>query len=192
MLFTSGGSCGRGGREMLATFDLPAVSRFAAELRKRQRQCETGEGMICSNLDESINCHADLCRDLLSTLSEWASAVFKGRIAFDHQVEAEFRAQIRDLLPHAKRVAAEGREKNWMCFELQGLNALHYLIAELDYLQDHWVSPRLAVAPSPRISIPDAAGRQITERLGRLPPLSHDWCPSDPEQIAWYQKDLTE
>jgi len=177
---------------MLATFDLSAVSRFAAELKERQRRCETGEGMICSNLDESVKCHADLCHDLLFALKQWANAVFKGQVAFDPQVEAEFQAQVRDLLPYAKRVAAEGREKNWMCFELQGLNKLHYLIAELDYLQEHWVSPRLAVAPSPRISVPDAAERQITERLAKLPPLPRDWRPSDPEQMAWYQKQLTE
>jgi hypothetical protein len=177
---------------MLATFDLPAVSRFAAELKERQRQCGNGEGMFCSSLDESIKCLADLCRDLLFTLKKWATAVFKGQVVFDQQVEAEFQAQVRDLLPHAKRVAAEGREKNWMCFELQGLNELHYWIAELDYLREHWVSPRLAVAPSPRVSLPDAAERQISERLRELPPLPPDWRPSDPEQIAWYQKQLTE
>lgn len=173
---------------MLATFDLPAVSRFAAELKERLRRCETGEGMVCSNLDESIKCHADLCRELLLALKHWANAVFKGQVAFDPQVEAEFRAQARDLLSHAERVAAEGREKNWMCFELRGLNQLHFWIAELDYKQKHWVSPRLAVAPAPRVSIPDAAERQITERVGKLPPLPRDWRPSDPGQ----QKQFTE
>lgn len=156
---------------MLATFDLPTVSRFAAELRERQHRCETGEGMVCSNLDESIKCHANLCRDLLFALKQWANAVFKGQVAFDPQVEAEFQAQVRVLLPHAKRMAAKGREKNWMCFEFRELDQLHYWIADLDYLQEHWVSPRLAVAPSPRVSAPDAAERQITERLAKLPPL---------------------
>lgn len=173
---------------MLATFDLPAVSRFAAELKKRQRQCESGEGTVCINLEESIKCHADLCRDLLLALKHWANAVFKGQIAFDSQVEATFRAQVRDLLPRAKRMAAKGREKNWMCFEFRELDQLHYWVADLDYLQEHWVSPRLAVAPAPRLSVPDAAERQINERLDKLPPLPRDWSPCDPGQ----QEPMTE
>lgn len=177
---------------MLATFDLPAVRRFSAELKTRQRQCETSEGVACSTLDEVIKCHAGLCAELEFTIYTWARAIFKGRAVLDQAVESELKAQIRELLPHAQRVAAVGREKNWECFELADLNELHYRIASLDYLQAHWVSPQPSVAPAPRITLSGEAGRQIRERLAILPPLPPEWRPSDPEQIALYEKEMKE
>jgi hypothetical protein len=173
---------------MLATFDLPAVLHFTEDLQDRQRRCDNGGGMVCSDLDATISYHVQLCSELRQGISGWARAVFTGQVPFDPAVETLLKVEVQELLPHSKRVAAQGREKNWMCFELAGLNQLHYWIVDLDYLLENWVSPRLAVSPAPRVKLPAAAEQQIIERLEQLPPLARDWCPADPEQLAFFQK----
>jgi hypothetical protein len=177
---------------MLATFDLPAVRHFTEDLKERQRRCDNGEGMICSDLDATINYHMQLCQELRHVINDWAQAVFTGQVAFDPAVEALLKVEVQDLLPHAKKIAAQGREKNWQCFELSGLNKLHYYVVDLDYLLAHWVSPRPAIGPAPRVKVPDAAAQQIAERLANLPPLPHNWRPGDPTQFARFKKETRE
>jgi hypothetical protein len=77
--------------------------------------------------------------------------------------------QARRLLRRAKQVAARGRAMDGDCFELKGLNALHFSIADLDYLVDNWVKPQLAVSPAPRVPLTDAATQEIAERLANMP-----------------------
>ena len=57
------------------------------------------------------------------------------------------------------------------CYLLQGLNTLHCHVADFDYLLENWVSPRLAVSPTPRVQLSHTTERQVLERLGRLPAL---------------------
>ena len=77
------------------------------------------------------------------------------------------------------------------CYVLQGLNPLHCHIADFDYLLENWVSPRLAVSPSPRVRLSSEVERQVLERLGKLSALPADWRPSNPEQLAFLQKQRT-
>ncbi len=173
---------------MLATLDLPAVRRFTDDLNDRLRRCDNGEGMVCSNLDKSINYYVQLCHELREYVNQWARAVFTSQLAFDPEVEELLKRETRRLLHRAKQVAARGRAKEGQCFALQGLNALHYHVADFDYLLENWVSPRPAVGPTPRVKLPDAAKQKISERLEQLPALPSDWRPTDPEQLAFFQK----
>jgi hypothetical protein len=177
---------------MPATLDLPTVRRFTDDLNERLRRCDNGEGMICSSLDESINYYVRLCGELREYVNQWARAVFMGRVAFDPEVEKLLMMESRRLLHRAKQVAACGRVMNGQRFVLEGLGALHYHIADLDYLLENWVSPRLAVGAAPRVKLSEAAEQQASERLEKLSPLPSDWRPTDPEQVAFFQKQQRE
>jgi hypothetical protein len=45
----------------MTTFDLVEVRGFAANLDERIQQCDNGEGMECSNLDDTLRHYAALC-----------------------------------------------------------------------------------------------------------------------------------
>jgi hypothetical protein len=134
-----------------------AVRRFTEELNTRLRQCDNGEGMICNNLDESINYYVGLCAALRAYVNNWARAIFTGQVAFDQAVEDALKEEVRRLLHRAKQVAARGRAMDGECYVLQGLNPLHRHIADFDYLLENWVSPRLAISPAPRVKLAHAA-----------------------------------
>jgi len=166
---------------MPATLDLPAVRRFTEDLNDRLRRCDNGEGIICSNLDESINYYVQLCSELRAYVNQWARAIFTGEVAFDPAVEDLLKEEVRRLLHRAKQVAARGRAMDGQCYVLQGLNALHCHIADFDYLLENWVSPRPAVSPTPRVKLSHAVEQQVMERLGKLAALPSDWRPTEPE-----------
>lgn len=165
---------------MQATLDLLAVRRFTEDLKERVRQCDNGEGMICSNLDETITHYVRLCAELRAYMIQWARAVFTGEVGFDSAVECLLKEEAQRLLGRAKEVAARGRAMDGQCYVLQGLNALHYHIADFDYLLANWVSPRLAVSPAPRVKLSNAAEQQVLERIKKLSPLPSDWRPTGP------------
>ena len=116
------------------------------------------------------------------------AAIFTGQAAFDQAVEDLLKEEVRHLLRRSKQMAAEGRALDGMCYSLQGLNPLHCHLADFDYLLENWVSPQLAVGPAPRVKPSQAALEQIMERIGKLPALSADWRPNDPEQLAFFQR----
>jgi hypothetical protein len=156
------------GEKMPATYDLTAVRHFTEDLDEKVRQCETGEGMICATLEERINHYAQLCEKLLDFIREWARAVFTGQIPFDDKTETLLKKEASHLLSHAANKAALGRLMNFRCFELGGLNSLHYYCADLSFLLNNWVSPKRSVSPAPRVKLTEAAEKQIMERLGKL------------------------
>jgi hypothetical protein len=176
---------------MPATLDLPAVRRFTEDLNDRRSRCDNGEGMICSNLEEIINHYAQLCAELRAYINRWARAIFTEQVAFDPAVEELLKEETRRLLQRAKQVAARGRALDGQCYVLQGLNALHCHIADFDYLLENWVSPRPAVSPAPRVKLSSAAEQKVIERLGKLSALPSDWRPTDPEQLAFFEKQRT-
>lgn len=173
---------------MAATLDLMAVRRFTEDLNDRLRQCDNGEGIICTNLDETVNHYVLLCSECRAYLNQWARAIFTGQVAFDQATEDLLKESVRHLLRRAKQAAALGRAMDGVCYVLQGLNALHCSIADLDYLLENWVSPRLAVSPTPRVKLAHAVEQQVMERLGKLSALPTDWAPTNPEQLALFQK----
>ncbi len=173
---------------MPATLDLHTVLRFAGDLNARLQRCENGEGIECSSLDARINYYVQLCSELREYVNQWARAVFTGRIPFDPEVDKLLNEESKRLLHRAADTAARGRAMNGLCFVLQGLDALHYHLADFHFLLENWVSPRLAVSPAPRVKLPDAAKQQIRERLDKLPALPSDWRPTDARQLALFKK----
>ncbi len=170
---------------MLATFDLPTVRRFAAELDSRRAGCN-GEGMFCSDLDETLGCHVAVCQELLGAVTQWAREVFSGRIAFDSEVELVFKAELQRALNEARPLAEHGREVETECFSLERLGSLESYLAHFTFLLKNWVSPQKSVAPAPRVSPDEAADRQIRERIADLPPLPEGWQPKDRRQLRLF------
>jgi len=173
---------------MSAALDLSTVRRFTADLNDKLTRCDNGEGMVCASLDERINYYVETCGELREYVNRWARAIFTGELPFESETEALLKAQVQRVLHRAKEVAALGRAMTGKCFELRGLNALHYFVADFDYLLQNWVSPRRSVSPAPRLKRPDAVRQQIINRLEQLPPPPSDWRPSDPKQQALFNK----
>jgi len=173
---------------MPSTLDLDAVRQFTDELTSRIRECENDEGTVCSSLQKRISFHTQLCSDLRYRIYEWARSVFSGVTGVDLQIEVLWKTHIKNVLDRAGEVAAYGRILHEQCYELDGLDQLHYQIASLTYLLNNWVSPRLAVSPAPRVRLSDAGVQEAIENLEKLSPLPHDWLPSNPEQLAIYMK----
>jgi hypothetical protein len=153
---------------MPVTLDLPSARLFTDQLNDRLRQCDNGEGMLCSNLDQSINHYVQLCRELRQYVNAWARAVFAGQVAFDPEVENLLKKEMQHLLHRAKQKGALGRAMDEQCFRFEGLDSLHRFIADFDYLLENWVSPRRAVSPTPRVKMPEAAVQEVIQRLKAL------------------------
>ncbi len=177
---------------MLATLDLAAVRRFTADLSERHRRCDNGEGMECSTLESSIDLYVRLCEELQRGVERWALAIFSGEVPLDPAVETLLKHETRLLIGRAKRVAERGRTFEGPCYHLAGLNRLFRQIQVLEALLSPWVTPQLAVGPAPRTTIPDETERVIKERLAKLQPLPADWRPADPEQAAFFRKQVGE
>jgi len=127
--------------------------------------------MVCSNLDESIYLHANLCAELRDFVDQWARDVFTGQLAFDAAVEDLLKHQVVEMMQRCKHVAASGRAMDRQCYVLQGLNDLHRCMADFDYLLENWVSPRRSESPTPRVRLSSIVAQQITDRLNDVPEL---------------------
>lgn len=154
---------------MTAPLDLAAVRRFTDDLNEQVRRCETGEGTVCADLDQTLSHYVQLCSELRAYIDQWAQAVFSGQLEFDPEIDSVLYEESRRILRRAKAVAARGRALDGECFELENLNALHHHVFDLDFLVDNWVKPRLAVSPAPRVAIPPATHAEIAERLSQMP-----------------------
>ena len=155
---------------MLASFDLPTVRRYTEDLSDRARRCDNGEGTACSDLQSRLNHYLRLCGELRESINRWARAIYSGNIKLDPEVERLLKTEAASILRRAKELAAIGRAMDGACFVLEGLDRLHYYVADLDYLLENWVSPRLAVSPAPRLKVPEAADKEAMERLKSLSP----------------------
>lgn len=175
---------------MLATLDLAAVRRFTANLNERLRRCDNGEGMECSTLENSINHYVQLCEELQRGVERWAHAVFSGEVSLDPAVETLLKHETQHLIARAKRVAERGHTFEGPCYYFGELDRLYRRIRELEVLLAHWVTPQQAVGPTPRTKILDETERLIKERLAKLQPLPSDWRPADPEQVAFFRKQV--
>jgi hypothetical protein len=155
---------------MHEVIDLPAARRFTSELNEELRRCDNGEGDVCSTLDARIEHYEGACARLREIVYSWGRDVFTGRVEFNDETEAVLKKELRELLDRAQRVAEQGHALNWECFELTKLPMLDWYVADFGFLLAHWVRPRRAVSPAPRVRIPDAAAREIAESLRSLPP----------------------
>jgi len=167
---------------MLATYDLSAVRQFVTSLNDRRAGCN-GEGMFCSDLDESLGCHVTVCKDLVDTVRHWAKMVYHGLIGFDPEVERVFKAELRRALDDTTPAVKHGRQVVNECFDLERLDELEWYASQIDTMLGNWVSPQRSVAPGPRTLPGDEADREIRERVAALAPLPPDWRPTDPRHV---------
>ncbi len=152
---------------MLTTYDLPAVQQFALEIHSRRASCN-GEGMFCSNVDESLGCHFKVCDELIQAVTNWAREVFAGRIEFEPEVERVFKSELERALDDARSCAQFGRSVTTECFNLERLSSLESAVQRIDFLLKNWISPQKSVAPGPRVTPSAAADAEIRNELGRL------------------------
>lgn len=174
------------GNQVPATHEPPdpaAGRRFTADLLDRVRRNGHPEGTEAADLDARVGWHTRRCRELRDDINRWAGEIFAGRAEFDQTDEDVLKAEAHRRLRAASEAAAAGRAG-----AAAGLADLHAQVADFDFLLRNWVSPQLAVRPAARVVIPEAADRQIRERIAALPPLPADWQPADPEQRARFER----
>ena len=153
---------------VLEKVDLPSMRQITHELIERLSRCGNGEGMICSNLDESIDCYNQVCADLLNCVNFWAQDVFKGQLPFNVEIEDVLKNAIRELLIQAKKIANRGIDMNGVCYELKGLGLLCMYVVLFESRLEEWASPQLAVSPAPRMKIPEASECEIIKSIEQL------------------------
>jgi hypothetical protein len=160
--------------EVGLSFDVAAVLCFAMDFKDRLGRCNNREGIGCSNVDRSINDCVLLCVEFWQYLKQWGQAVFAARVPFDQNVERLLIDEARQLLSHTKQLAAYGRTRDAQGSKPQKLDALHYYLADFDYLLENWVSPQRSVGPAPRVTVPEAMKQEILRNLATLPPLPNE------------------
>lgn len=171
---------------MLTTYDLASVERFAANFQSRLEGCEGG---FCEDLDNTLRCTRELCRELRTEINQWAEAVFTGRLAHDPAVEAVLLDELRRTLSKAESLSQLGEESRYDCLPLKWLDRLKAQVKDLRFLADNWVSPCRSVGPGPRVDIGDAARAEIADRAKALPPLPPEWQPADPRWRPFFPRE---
>ncbi len=158
----------------MKTFDYEQVSAILSPLKAKFQDCAHGEGDQCSTLDKQLDCCAEICFEVHATLASWARDVFAGKIAFDREAENLWRAEVAQIYSQAKRVWQIGRRAEMPCWDLPGQSKLETALWHLNFLLQDWVSPKLSVAPSARVTL--QLGRDesvvIRQQLADLPALA--------------------
>lgn len=173
---------------MTATLDLPAVRRFTDVLRDDAARCGNGEGLECGNLEAKISHFVGLCEQLREMVNHWARLVFEGRIESEPEVEQLLHGAVVSLLDQVRGVAERGEEFDGPCYYLEGLPHLQRWVQDLDYLANHWRTPKLAASPGPRAPLTDTAVAEGLKTIKTMPPLPADWQPATPEQQEFLRK----
>ncbi len=168
---------------MPALLDLPAVRRFTDELTADVARCGNGEGMECSTLEAKIRHFVSLCAGLRTQVNEWAKSVFKGQATVDPEIELLYRHAVETLAARAKLVVAEGITANVPCYYLDRLSSLEWHVRDLEYLHANWRTPKLSVAPGPRVPLSENAIAEGLKVIEQMRPLPTDWQPITPEQF---------
>ena len=174
----------------MTTFDLAEVRDFTAGIGTRMDRCLDGEGTECAPMDAALRHFAELCREFCDQVRRWGDAVFSGRVEFDPEVERVLKEEGWRL--HSRVTKARGRaEMNGLHLDAPSeLNAVQAAFSELDRLLNRWLTPKLAVGPSPtRWKYPhQAATEEEVRQVATLPPLPADWEPIDPDQRERFRK----
>jgi len=174
----------------MTTFDLAEVRGFAADLDTRMNRCDNGEGMECSNLDDTLRHYATLCCEFRESVREWGRSVFAGRVAFDPAVERVWLDQGFRLYSRAVEMLSYGQKAEGPCYVLDGQAVLQSALWSLSQLLGGWVTPKLAVGPSARqrLALAPTAAEEVRRRINSLLPLPTDWQPSDPGQLRRFKR----
>jgi hypothetical protein len=95
--------------------------------------------------------------------------VFAGRVVFDRDAERLWRAEVGQVYAQAKRLWKLGRKAELPCWELKGQSKLETALWHLNFLLENWVTPKLSVAPSPRVALRLDDAEAIRKQLAELP-----------------------
>ena len=174
----------------MTTFDLAEVRAFTADLDARMKECESGEGMQCANLDDTLRHYAELCCRFSEGVRQWGLAIFYGRVAFDPEVETLLFGGADELYHRASQMWEYGQGLQGECFVLENGAALGSALWRLDRLLSAWVTPKPATAPLARngFQLAPNAKDEVQRRVDTLPPLPVDWRPDDPGRRALLKK----
>ncbi len=132
------------------------------------RRCDSGEGMIFSNLDETIAFHVRVCERLQNFVRNWANEVFTGRISFSPESEAALKNEIQEVLTQARKVAQRAIELKGVCYQFEHLNLLCKYVLFFESQVENWISPKLSVSPAPRVTLSPKTDQEITENIKLL------------------------
>lgn len=155
----------------MKTFDYEQVNAALSPLKAKLRDCTHGEGNECETLDRQLNCCAEICYLAQAALVEWAQDIFAGRVVFDREAELLWKAEIGQIYAQAKRLWKLGRKAEVPCWELKGQSKLETALWHLNFLLENWVTPKLSVAPSPRVplQLDNEQLESIRKQLAELP-----------------------
>lgn len=173
---------------MSAVLDTPSVRRFTDDLRADATRCGNGEGTECRTLEAKIGRFVALCGQLRAAVNGWAMSVFRGETEADAEAEKLYHGAVVSLLDQAKRVAEGGERFAAQCYHLEGLEDLKWRVRDLEYLVANWRTPKLAVAPGPRVRPSAEATAEILRNIAALPAPVADWQPSTAEQREFLEK----
>ena len=150
---------------MSDTNELENARQFAAGLEAAMQK--THQATHHETFPQAMTDFVQYCAEMRRTLNQWRLRVFKGQIEFDADVEVVLKEATAKLLQEAKGIAVLGRQGGTYD-AFPALHELHYFLADLGYLLEHWKSPSLAVGPGPRVKIPEAAMREILKNMQEL------------------------
>lgn len=158
----------------MKTFDYEQVHAVLSPLKAKFHDCAHGEGTQCETLDKHLDCCAEICLEVFAAVVLWAQDVFAGKIAYDPEAERLWRAEVGQIYSQAKRFWQIGRKAEVPCWELAGQSKLETALWNLNFLLQDWVTPKLAIAPSPRVTLQldDDEYAAIRQQLAELPALS--------------------
>lgn len=168
----------------MTTFDLAEVRGFAADLDDRMDRCDNGEGMVCARWEDALRHYANLCWEFREGVRKWGQAVFRGRVAFDAEVEKVLKGEGARLYARACEVAVCAQRAEVPCYILDEQGALRAALWDLHRLLNPWVTPGLSVGPAARhdpVADPVTV-EQARDRLRELPPLPAGWQPDGVRQ----------
>ena len=158
----------------MKTFDYEQVNAILSPLKAKFQDCAHGEGNQCETLDKHLDCCADICFEVHAALVTWAQDVFAGKIVFDREAESLWRTEVAQIYSQAKRIWQIGRKAQVPCWDLPGQSKLETALWHLNFLLQDWVTPKLSVAPSARVTLQLDADETaaIRQQLAELPALS--------------------
>ena len=163
----------------MTTFELEEVRQFATDLEVRMNECDDGEGMFCTTIDETLQHYAKLCCEFCEQVQLWDRAVFTGQVAFDEEIDQVFLKEADQLYRRASEMAKYGPGVEEQCGILDGNAAIRAALWKLFQLLNPWQSPKLARSPAARLlkTLDSSAIEEARRRVDSLPPLPSDWQP---------------
>lgn len=167
--------------------DIENVRKIAAEIHAKLDACDNGEGMECANLDASLKRYAQACCDFVMGVREWAHCIFSGKSQFDREAERLWREEGRKLFLRAEAAWQQCKNFEGPCWDLPGQGHLTAGLWYLDHVLSNWVSPKLSVAPGPRVTLAGDLD-EMRAQVESLAPLPENWRPGDKSQRTRYEK----